>query len=260
LGDDRAIRAGGERLDAQVDAYHRAGVGRIGGDLPLLHLHPDVPMPRLLGDGSREGRDTRCPGDRQIAMLFQAQAAQSGQLDGIREDDNGAGQAKTTQPTLLGLGLRIAEYARQLAFSLERTTTEELREGGVQVAQRFLRRTLGDLVHPRRLGLLEDIELAVQVHGRGAGAGGFVGFLLAPQAPIVGTAGCASMSLASGHLLVIQIQLQLIAAHHGYGPGHSREHGTYPLPSLGVSSSRVCQWVCGRVSAVSASRYAVVRV
>jgi hypothetical protein len=36
-------------------------------------------------------------------------------------------------------------------------------EGAVQVAQRLLRRALGDLVHPRNFGRLEGIEVPMQV-------------------------------------------------------------------------------------------------
>jgi hypothetical protein len=42
---------------------------------------------------------------------------------------------------------------------------EEVAEGMIQVPERLLRSTLGNFIHPGKLGLFEPIQFAMQVHG-----------------------------------------------------------------------------------------------
>src|SRR5258708_5097440 len=63
IGKNGAIRAGRERLEAQVYAHSRAHVERHRSF--LLHLDRDGPMPRLFTDGGREHLDAR---SRHIAV------------------------------------------------------------------------------------------------------------------------------------------------------------------------------------------------
>src|SRR5215472_12842344 len=71
VGNDRAIREGGERLDAQVYAHHRPGVDR--NRLFLLHLDTHVPVSGLFRDRRTEYLDARCATRGQVAALFQSQ-------------------------------------------------------------------------------------------------------------------------------------------------------------------------------------------
>src|SRR5258708_30431303 len=97
----------GELLDAQVYSHDRPGV--LPHDMLLLDKHGDVPMLRLLGDGGRQTFGI-CG---EIATLFEPQSPQARQLDGIREDDYRASEAKAAQPALLALARGIAELAAQ---------------------------------------------------------------------------------------------------------------------------------------------------
>jgi hypothetical protein len=63
---------------------------------------------------------------------------------------------------------------------LEGTAPEEVGKGSVEVPQRFLWSTFGDLIHPGDLGLLEDIELPVQFDSVRAPLGRPIPFLLDP--------------------------------------------------------------------------------
>ncbi len=77
-------------------------------------------------------------------------------------------------------------------------------EGLIQVAERFLGSTLGDLIHPGKVGLLQAIQFAMQSHGRGSFSrrGVFGDFSL--EAPVVGEAGAADVFAALGSLVIIQ--------------------------------------------------------
>jgi hypothetical protein len=85
----------------------------------------------VLGDGRRE--DFHTAGGK-IPAFFEPQPAQARQLNCIWEDDDGTRQTETAQPTLLGLGVRIANFPAQLALLLELGPTEEVNKGGVQIA------------------------------------------------------------------------------------------------------------------------------
>src|SRR5262249_39636285 len=112
-----------------------------------------------------EHLDADCSTHRKIAVLLETQPAQPGELNGVRENDNGAGQAEAAQPLLLRLALWVAELAAlQLAFPLERAAAEAVGKGSIQIAQRLLRRTFGHLVHPGKFGLLERVQFAVEIN------------------------------------------------------------------------------------------------
>src|SRR5258706_2357797 len=203
------VRERGQLLDAQVHPHYRPGV--LPDHVLLVDEHGDMPVSGLLGDGGRE--DFGVCG--QVATLLEPQSPQARQLDGIRENDQRASEAKAAQPALLALARGIAELAAQLALLLERGAAEELGEGAVQVAQSFLRCALGHRVHPGNLGLLERVEFPVEINGRWTLAGRAVRILLALQAPVECPTRRPGMLLTGGDLLVIQIQLGLVGALDG---------------------------------------------
>ncbi len=95
---------------------------------------------------------------------------------------------------------------------LELHPAEEVGEGVVQVAQGFLRRALGHLVHPGNLGLLEGVQFPVLINRRRTRAGRAVHLLLARKSPVVRPARRPRMLAAGGGLLVIQIELGLVGS------------------------------------------------
>ena len=149
-------------------------------------------------------------GRRQIAALFESQPSQARQLDGVGEDDDGAGEAKAAQPALLGLALRIADFPAQLPCCLSLTRRKQWAKALVQVAQRLLRRARGDLIHPGHRRLLERIQVPMQLDRRGTRPRGAVRLLLARQSPVVCPARRACMALAGGDLPIIQRQLGFV--------------------------------------------------
>ena len=78
-------------------------------------------------------------------------------------------------------------------------------EGLIQVTERFLGCTLGDLIHPSILDLFQAIQFAMQVYGRGRFARCGIGGDFAPKPPVVGEAGTAGVFAAEGLLRVVQL-------------------------------------------------------
>jgi hypothetical protein len=79
-------------------------------------------------------------------------------------------------------------------------STEEVSEGLIKVAEGFLGGAFGDFVHPGKLGLLELIQFAMQVHSRLGFASGSVSGDFSLEAPVVGEACAASVFVAEGLL------------------------------------------------------------
>jgi len=77
-------------------------------------------------------------------------------------------------------------------------------EGCIKVPERFLGGTLGDLIHPGKLSLLQAIQFAMQGHcGRCVSRRCiFCDFSL--EVPVVGEAGAASVFAAQGSLVIAQ--------------------------------------------------------
>ena len=84
-------------------------------------------------------------------------------------------------------------------------------EGLIQVAERFLGGTLGDLIHPSKLGLLEVIQFAMQVYGRRRFSCFDIGGDFALESPVVGEPGTTGVFAAEGLLGLVQLQLGFIA-------------------------------------------------
>ena len=127
---------------------------------------------------------------------------------------------------------RVAQLPRPLALSLESTATEEIAKGSIQVAQRFLRRAFGDVIHPGDIGLFKHIELAVQILRCGTSLGHFIAFLLERQSPVVGLSGGTGMLPAGGHLPIVQGQFGFVGALH--------EHPIPPENDLGSRQDVMC--------------------
>jgi len=119
---------------------------------------------------------------------------------------DGAGQAKTTQTMLFGLEAWKADFDIFARFFLFHPA-KEVGEGLVQIAQRFLRRTLGDCIQPGEFGLFQPIEFTVQVYRRRDLFAIRKGGLLARQSPVVSEACRTGMSDTGRLLLIVQIQL-----------------------------------------------------
>jgi len=92
-----------QRQDAQIHPHYRPIAGFRVRDL-LFHLDRHKPMSGMLTYGGAQDVHTL---HRQITALFQSQASQPRQLDGLIEDMNGARQPEATQPVLLRLELLI---------------------------------------------------------------------------------------------------------------------------------------------------------
>ncbi|RAQ94639.1 hypothetical protein A4R35_03770 [Thermogemmatispora tikiterensis] len=97
------------------------------------------------------------------------------------------------------------ELPGELALLAQFQAAEEMGKGAIQIAQGFLRGTLGHFIHPGEIGLLEGVECSMQLESVGTFPRGPVHFLRASQSPIVGKAGTAGMLQARGSLLIIQV-------------------------------------------------------
>src|SRR5664280_1229024 len=132
-----------QRQNPQIHPYYWL-IGSFGvGYLPL-HLHRHKPA---------SGPFTYCGAQdvdilhRQVTALFQSQASQARQLDGMLKDMNGTRQPESTHTVLLRLEFREACQDLSACFLLLHPP-EEVSISLVQVSQRFLGGTLGHFVHP----------------------------------------------------------------------------------------------------------------
>ena len=226
IGDHRPIGEGGQLLDPQVNPHDRAIV-LWSGQL-LFHLHGHVPVPRLL---THRGREDLYPDGRKVLALFEPQPTQPRQHDRRSRDHDGAGEPETAQSRLLGLEAGIPELSLPLPLLFEVTPSKELLEGGIQVPQRFLRRTLGDLIHPGHVRLLETVEFPVQLDGGRTRLARGIAFLLDPESPVVGPARGAGMLAAGCHLSIVEVQLRFVC------PLYQHPVSLRPSPAI-LSSGR----------------------
>jgi hypothetical protein len=115
----------------------------------------------------------------QIVALLEPQPSQPGQLDSVGQDDDAASEAEAAQPALLVRALWIPHLSTQLALLLELAAAVKVREGMIEVPQRLLRRAFGDLIQPGYSGLLERVEVTMQLDRRGTHTRDAIGFLFA---------------------------------------------------------------------------------
>src|SRR6266700_8030675 len=101
---------------------------------------------------------------RKIPGPIEAQATQARQLHSILEDMNTASQPKTPQALLLTFELRVACFALTLTLFLKFHSMKKVPIGGIQITQSLLGTAFGHFVHPRNLGQLETVHLAMQVY------------------------------------------------------------------------------------------------
>ena len=159
---------------------------------------------------------------RQRALRCEPQTPQTPQtpqarhLNGIRDDDDAPGALETAQAALLAVGVGDPTLPTPFARVFARSPADEMRAGMSQLAPCFLRRTRGDLVHPRAVGVLARVPVAVPVavpvHGRWTRSASRVRVLLARQPPMVGVASRARRPLAGGHVRVIQGKFRFVGA------------------------------------------------
>lgn len=100
-------------------------------------------------------------------------------MDGAREPE----RAKSLPA---GLEAREADLSPMLPLLLELEAAEEVRIGSVQVSQRLLGSTLGDIIQPGMVGLLEDVEFSVEVDGARSVPRELVRLYLSCEAPVEG--------------------------------------------------------------------------
>src|SRR5712692_992865 len=176
------------------------------------------PPPGLLGNRSGKHIDSA---RGHIPTFFQAQSAQTRQVNGLLVDVNGTGQSKTAKPLPFRFEGGITGRAFPLPLFFELHPPKEIGEGHIQIPQSLLWSAFADFVHPGKFSLLELVQLTMKLHRADAPARSLVDLLLAFQAPVVRIAGSPGVLLAGRDLLVIQVQFGAIAPcdlHDGFSP------------------------------------------
>lgn len=124
---------------------------------------------------------------------------------------NRTGQPETAKPFPFRFELGITRRAFPLAFFFELHSSKKIGESNIQIPQSLLWRALADFVHPGKFGLLELVQLPMELQRADSPTHGLVDFLLALQAPVGRIAGSPGVLLAGRNLLVIQVQFGAIA-------------------------------------------------
>src|SRR5207247_9618722 len=104
-----------------------------------------------------------------------------------------SGKTSTTVSFLFTLELRIPALALPFALFLQGDFAKEVLKGIIEIAQGFLHGTFGDLIGPRYLCLLEDINLMMEVSSISCLPSSFIGLQLASYSVVMGSSGLSAL-------------------------------------------------------------------
>src|SRR5690606_36570367 len=198
---------GGKMIEANIDA---AGRSIHGNRIWYLRLHRQAHKPTVGLPTHRRRQDAAL----HLRMLLELDGSQPRKLYCQVQDFDCSSEPEAVVTALL-LELRVA----YLAAFLE--ATEEVPKRPVQVPKRLLRRTLGHLIHPRELRLLQPVQLSMLLNSVCALAGLLVQFDPSGKPPVVGKPGCSGMLRQQDALLPVRVKLVAVGTvnlHAGWPP------------------------------------------